>query len=113
MTSLVSRLRMETRTVTQQLWSHGPQIETLRQRLDELTHSLTKGLTTSVAMARERFSGLEQRLATLNPQAVLDRGYSIVQRTRDAKAVTSVAQVHSDDDVQITVSDGTFDAKVV
>ena len=112
-TSLVSRLQMETHTLTQQLWSHGPQVETLQQRLDELAHSLTKGLTTTVTLAQERSLGLEQRLAALDPQAVLKRGYALVQRTGDTEAVTSVTQVHSDDHLKVTVSDGTFDAKVV
>ena len=112
-TGLVSRHQMEMRTITQQLWSHGPQIETLQQRLDELAHSLTMGLSTTVTLTRERFLGLEQRLAALNPQAVLERGYASVQRTGDAKAVTSVAQVHSNDDLKVTVGDGTFGAKVV
>jgi exodeoxyribonuclease VII large subunit len=112
-TGLVSRHQMEMRTIIQQLWSHGPQIETLQQRLDELAHSLTMGLSTTVTLTRERFLGLEQRLAALNPQAVLKRGYASVQRTVDAKAVTSVAQVHSNDDLKVTVVDGTFGAKVV
>jgi exodeoxyribonuclease VII large subunit len=51
------------------------------------------------------------RLNSLNPQAILERGYSIVTQV-DGSLVHSIKQVQPDDNLQVQVSDGEFDVRV-
>ena len=97
----------------QRLIGGGPQVDILRQRVDEFSLGLARGLGNHIALVQERFAGLEQRLNALNPQAVLERGYALVQRVDDDALVTEAAQVKQDDALKVTVHDGTFGARVV
>jgi exodeoxyribonuclease VII large subunit len=97
----------------QRLRTASPQVEAWQQRVDELTQALARGLTASLNLARERFEGMERRLASLDPQAVLQRGYAVVQRTADGSLVTSTAEVQSDDELNVTVHDGSFGVRAV
>ena len=51
------------------------------------------------------------RLNALNPQAVLERGYTMVTQA-SGDLVRSINQVHPDEDLQVEVSDGQFDVRV-
>ncbi|MCH7706572.1 MAG: exodeoxyribonuclease VII large subunit, partial [Chloroflexi bacterium] len=97
----------------QRLRTASPQVEAWQQRVDELTQALARGLTASLNLARERFAGMERRLASLDPQAVLQRGYAVVQRTADGSVVTSTTQIQSDDELDVTVHDGSFGVRAV
>ena len=91
----------------------GPQVDILRQRVDEFSLGLARGLGNHIALVQERFAGLEQHLNALNPQAVLERGYALVQRADDDVLVTGMAQVKRDDTLKVTVRDGSFGTRVV
>ena len=54
--------------------------------------------------ARVAVIGLGSRLESLNPQRVLDRGYSIL--TVKGEAVRSVVDVQEGDEIEVSVSDG-------
>jgi exodeoxyribonuclease VII large subunit len=112
-TSRLSQSKQELEATTQRLVGTAPQVDLLRQRTDDLAQGLSRTLGTHIALAGERFGGLEQRLNALNPQAVLTRGYALVQRADDGTLVTEKAQVKKDDPLKITVSDGSFDARSV
>jgi exodeoxyribonuclease VII large subunit len=96
-----------------QLHLHSPQtrIRSDRQRLDELDRRAISAIRYRLKLQISEISGLQQRLAALNPLAVLARGYAVVTGS-DGQAVRSTQQVHPGDQVQVRVSDGTFDARV-
>ncbi len=83
-----------------------------RQRLDELALRLGRGLGHSLSLRRARLTGAEERLRSLNPLAVLQRGYAVV-RGADGKVVTHVNQVAAGQDLNVRVSDGEFDTRVI
>ncbi len=83
-----------------------------RQQVDDLTQRMARALSHSLALRRSRLHGLQARLATLSPQATLNRGYAIVQRADIETIVRSVGQVHSGNPLTIRVSDGEFGAVV-
>ncbi len=112
MMNLTFQFQQEMAGLEQRLRSRSPQIEAWQQRVDELTQALGRGLSSAVALATERINGLERRLSALNPQAVMERGYGLVQRSDDGTLVTSVGQVKRDDEVTVTVHDGAFGARV-
>jgi exodeoxyribonuclease VII large subunit len=82
-----------------------------RQRLDELNLRGSIALMHTLEIDRARLAGLDLRLRALNPQAILERGFSIVTHL-DGRIVRSVQQVQPEDDLQVRVSDGEFGARV-
>jgi len=88
-------------------------IQTDRQRLDDFARRELSALQHRLALDDSRLKGYERRLESLNPLAVLGRGYALVTRHADGKLVSQVGQVKAGDEIQIRVSDGAFDAAVL
>ena len=82
-----------------------------RQRVEGLTELATLTLHNRLALERERLSGQHMRLASLNPLAVLQRGYSICWHQETKRIVSSTNQVAVGDHLLVRVSDGSFDAR--
>lgn len=93
-------------------FSPQAQIDSYRQRIDDLTHSALAGLKHCLALARERVRTLDSRLQTLSPLATLERGYAIAKHLGTGKVVRSVAQVMAGDRLEVRVSDGQFESTV-
>ncbi|MSQ22325.1 MAG: exodeoxyribonuclease VII large subunit [Dehalococcoidia bacterium] len=113
MRTLTFQHQQEIAGLEQRLRSRAPQIDAWQQRVDEMIQAMGRGLSSAVVLAVERFNGLEGRLNALNPQAVMERGYALVQRSDDGTLVASVGQVQRNDEVTVTVRDGRFGARVV
>ncbi len=82
-----------------------------RQRLDELYERLQRATQHRLQVLGTVQQSLGQRLESLNPSAILQRGYSIV-RLPDGAVVRSVQQVRAGQALQINVADGDFPARV-
>lgn len=82
------------------------------QRLDELTGRIELALAYQLRMQKRQVTNLQNRLASLNPFAVLQRGYAIVSDSA-GRVVSSVKEVKPSDQVSIKVSDGTIYSQVV
>ena len=93
-----------------QFYSPLRRVQTERQRVDELGRRIQAAQVHRLEMSKARLTGLENRLGTLSPLAVLGRGYAVV--TRAGRVVTSHSQVKAGDDLQVRVQDGEFDAQV-
>ena len=87
-------------------------IQTDRQRLDDLARRSLSALRHRLALDGSQLGGIERRLESLNPLAVLERGYAVVMRQADGKLVSKTGQVKQADEIQIRVSDGAFEAVV-
>jgi exodeoxyribonuclease VII large subunit len=70
-----------------------------------------RGARQRLARSSDRLSGLTQNLAHLNPQAVLERGYSIVAGS-DGTIVQDARQVRPGDPVALTFARGGADATI-
>ncbi|MBI4233506.1 MAG: exodeoxyribonuclease VII large subunit [Chloroflexi bacterium] len=104
--------RVEVERVASRLRSRAPDAETPRQRIDDLLRAASARLEAALALHRERLRGLGLRLEALNPSAVLQRGFAVVQQERDGSIVRSVAQVSLGDALRVQVRDGAFGATV-
>jgi exodeoxyribonuclease VII large subunit len=82
-----------------------------RQRIDDLSRRSSLALGHRLQLRQARLSGLEQRLGSLNPMAVLSRGFAVVSLP-DGSVVRSVSQVVSGDALDVRVADGSFGARV-
>jgi exodeoxyribonuclease VII large subunit len=87
-------------------------VQSLRQRVDELSQATSVHLGHLLALRREQLNGLAGRLAALSPFATLDRGYAIVRRGDTGQVVTSVGQVATSAPIAIRVRDGELEATV-
>ena len=95
-----------------QVQGRMPDVVTRRQRVDDVLHGATLRIQSTLAISRERLHSLEGRLVSLDPAAVLQRGFAIVQHRAIGSAVHSVNQVSPGDPITVQVSDGAFGAHV-
>lgn len=84
-----------------------------RLRIDNLTRHMQNALLAQKEKTKMRISFLIDKLDMLSPLNVLSRGYSIVKSKDTNMLVKSVEGVKTEDKVEITLKDGTIDAKVL
>ena len=82
-----------------------------RQRLDFLLAGLQKAAKQELQGKQHKLSMLLNRLAAINPAAVLGRGYGIV--TKKDELVSSIDAVKIDDELQLTLADGSLQVKTL
>ena len=82
------------------------------QRLDELAARAAASLRSRLRLEKSQVLSLQHRLAALNPEQVLARGYAVISMP-DGRIVRKVSQVAAGDQVDARVSDGTFSAQVL
>lgn len=80
------------------------------QRLDELQRSIGASLNYYLQLQRSRLEKLQQQLRAVNPEAILQRGFSICYK--DGEIVKDIAQLEENDPVRIQLANGWFDAEV-
>jgi len=85
-------------------------LQTERQHLDEMDRRWNAAQVHSLQFAMEKFKGMENRLLSLSPLAVLKRGYAVI--TKNKKVITSTSQVQEDDALRVRLQDGEFNARV-
>jgi len=109
----IDRRRLAVERLQATLRQHAPlyRIDQQRLRVDDLARRLSANLTHRLQRHRLEVDGLNQRLAALNPNAVLARGYAIVQDDAGI-VIRSAAQTHPGQRMRITVSDGSIHARV-
>jgi exodeoxyribonuclease VII large subunit len=110
----ISDLRWEQGQLQKDLERLSPahQIDTYRQRLDELDRRLDRSIQSILERKNLQLENFRQSLRGLNPQAVLQRGYAIITRHKDGSVVKDVEQVQPDEFVKIKVNRGEMDARI-
>jgi exodeoxyribonuclease VII large subunit len=104
--------KQELRYIDSRLISNAPEIVVRKQRIDEILNKNLAKLKSQILLTSERIKSIELRLNSLGPNAVLERGYAIVENTSSSKVIQSIAGAKQGDKIGITVSDGTFHARV-
>jgi exodeoxyribonuclease VII large subunit len=82
-----------------------------RQRVDELSQRCQTALEHSCQVRRLLLAGIENRLAALNPLAVLQRGFAIVRRP-DGSLVHSARTLSPGQAVDVRLAEGGFTSRV-
>ena len=104
------RLQGEERAL--RMYSPQARVESIRQRVDDLSMRLHRVLRTRLALTRAQVDGLTARLEALSPLSVLERGYALVQHA-DGTVVTSVQDVEPGEHVWVRLHDGRLETWVV
>jgi exodeoxyribonuclease VII large subunit len=87
-------------------------LDAYRLRLDDAQRTAITRITLEVERRRTRLQGQLGSLSSLNPLAVLERGYSVVSRP-DGKTVTKSTQVDTGDPIHVRLHQGRLDATVI
>lgn len=108
----LSQARAELRSRHRALRAASPraQVANARQRVDDLAHRSLATLRGGLALRRAAVKGLIQTLRAVGPEAVLARGFAVVQQVSSGKIVRSKRQVRIGDRLSVRVHDGAFPA---
>lgn len=109
----VGELRRQLQERDRRLRHLSPQVQITgrRQQVDDLVDRAARGLNHRLEVIRERVRSAALRLASLDPQATLQRGYAVVRLKPEGIVVVSPAQVASGDALEVQVRDGSFEAE--
>jgi exodeoxyribonuclease VII large subunit len=113
MRQIVRAKRWELQSRQAELRSRSPEakLRTAQQRLDDASLRLGVTVQHRLAMARERWRGLQLSLSAVSPLAVLERGYALVSLA-DGSVVRQPSQVAPGDALRVRVAGGEFGAAV-
>ena len=105
--------RRQAESLAEQIARVSPlsEINNGRQRVDEFLGRTERGIAGHLRSARESCLAFQARLASLNPEAILKRGYAILSG-EDGATVYQVGQTSSGEKLQVRVSDGEFEVIV-
>jgi len=106
-----SRSRSESAAAQLERLSPLGEIRNGRQRVDELSGRTGRGIGGYLNTTRERCLAFQSRLASLDPEAILKRGYAILTG-EDGSTIYQVGQTAAGDTLQVRVSDGLFEVIV-
>jgi exodeoxyribonuclease VII large subunit len=81
------------------------------QWIDELDHRLGASIQHKLLLDRTYLTGLIPQMASLNPVAVLERGYAILTN-QAGQTISRVGQVSGGESLNVKVSDGVFGVHV-
>ncbi|MFI5253647.1 MAG: exodeoxyribonuclease VII large subunit [Bacteroidota bacterium] len=96
-----------------QSYAFNRPLDTLRQqtqRHDELRRVLTTVLTHRYTMDEQKLHSLQQRIASLSPDGVLKRGYTMVMKGN--RIISDKAALEENDPITVRFHDGTIPATV-
>lgn len=109
--TLHERLQWRLQSLNTRLAAARPDIAVLRERQAAYAGRLTRAMTQYLITRKNKLAGLEVQLAHLNPQGVLERGYSIVT-SADGRVVRDADALRIDDPVTMQFGHGKATARI-
>lgn len=105
-------LKQELKWMAKQLMQLHPQQQLIQhqQRLDLLAQSLHHKMQSKQNFYQQRFAILSEKLNTLSPLHILNRGYAFM--TKDKEVIRSTKQLASGDKLTATLSDGKVECTI-
>lgn len=95
-------------------YSFNKPIDLLRQhsqRVDDLERGLSSAISHRLALLKSSSMSLDHRVAALDPNLVLKRGYTIIYKR--SEVISSSMRLRSNDDIDIKFGDGMVHSKVL
>ncbi|WP_028128909.1 exodeoxyribonuclease VII large subunit [Selenomonas sp. AE3005] len=105
------RWRLENLLASRALRNPQQLLAEKRQRLDYLLENLQAQLSLGLQGKKHRLDILLNRLSAINPTAVLRRGFALA--VKGDKIVSSVHDVALDDELMLTLADGTLKVRTL
>jgi len=113
--TLLTDMRWEVSKFQSNLVQLSPKhtINTYRQSMDETIHRLNSSTIFKLEKYKLKLENMQQSLKSLNPIAVLNRGYAIVTKKADQSIIKNTDQVNIDEGVHIRLRKGSMDARIL
>ncbi len=83
------------------------------QEIDDVRDSMEKSISRLFETSKGKVENMLGRLSSLNPEAVLQRGYSLAFKLPDKKLIKDASLLVKGDMVEIKVAEGSFISRVV
>jgi len=101
-------------SISTDLKYQGPEkkIDQYYQYIDEFSARLNLRVIHQVELYEEKLKSDSQRLDSLNPWAVIERGYSICRKIPGKEIVKSLNQIEVGTKIEVIISDGTILGRV-
>ncbi len=101
-------------SLNKSLQYQGPEnkINQYYQYIDEFTGRLNSRIKHQMELFKERIKKDSQRLDSLSPWAVIERGYSICRKLPYLEIVKRLEQVEIGNEIEVIISDGKISGKV-
>jgi len=96
---------------TDRLHARMPSTSDAHARINELLRAASSSLSRTFELKRTQLRGLDAQMLSLAPTRVLERGYALVRKGPSGPVVTSAGAVAAGDVLEITMSDGSIDAR--
>lgn len=97
--------------LNRRLLSPMQQLAHRRHHLEQLQLRLQHAMARQLQRRQQQWQGLQQSLAHLNPRAVLQRGYALVEKI-NGELVQDSTQLQAGDQVRLTLGKGSADAEI-
>lgn len=109
----LSSRRVELENCANRLRRASPlwRIQNCRQQLDQAEEALRRAFEHTLALQRATLAGQEAHLRSLDPRAVLQRGYALLS-TEDGALVKSIESVHIHQPLRADLADGSLKVEV-
>jgi exodeoxyribonuclease VII large subunit len=88
------------------------QISDLRQQVKRVSRDLNLYFQSKLQNLSTRHLALDSKLRVLNPEAVLERGYSISRRVYDQRVILDSDDVKINDEVEVILAKGQLITRV-
>ncbi|MGO8694538.1 MAG: exodeoxyribonuclease VII large subunit [Rectinemataceae bacterium] len=82
------------------------------RRLDEAREGLVRDMAAAIESRRRRIELASRELAATSPEAVLARGFAVVRKTGESRAIRDAKTLAADDALDIVFSRGAASARV-
>ncbi len=94
-------------------YSPARRLMTEQQRLDDFSRRMSRGLEGRITLESARLAGWRDRLESLNPLAVLRRGYAVVSRPQDGKVVLTAQMAPAGSNLHVRLAEGSLNVEVI
>lgn len=111
MQSHMEQARWRLQLATTKTERHRPDLRQPAARLEQISQTLLRSLKQSLERKQTMLTRMDDTLASINPEAVLQRGYAIVQN-RQGVAVKSADQLKQGERISLRLAEGSTEALV-
>jgi exodeoxyribonuclease VII large subunit len=113
MAEKIQSAERDLQVLSRRLELRSPMNQIQREHLviNQLDFRLKQWMTNYLRHQKLLLSGMDQRLEAINPDAILKRGYALIELETKGM-VTSIHELSPDDDVRILMADGSANAKI-
>lgn len=111
--NLLKRNRVYLESFPKNLEKFIVDLDLFRMKIDDCLNSIVKQFDHEFEIKKTKTQAIVERLNSLNPNAVLKRGFAIVQNKKNDNIVQNLNDIEPGDLVNITLNKGNFEAEVL